>query len=85
MIMTTFAESYDFTGKTIYPISTHAMSGLGNTVRDYARTCPGATIGQGLAVQGEEVQGAGPNIQAWLQHTGLIENQSTRQSHRGPT
>ena len=29
MIMTTFAESYDFTGKTIFPVTTHAMSGLG--------------------------------------------------------
>ena len=36
MIMTTFAESYDFTGKTIHPITTHAMSGLGNTESDYA-------------------------------------------------
>ena len=74
MIMTTFAESFDFTGKTIYPITTHAMSGLGNTVRDYARTCPRSTIGQGLAVQGEKVQDAGPDIQNWLQRTGLIEN-----------
>jgi flavodoxin len=74
MIMTTFAESYDFTGKTIHPITTHAMSGLGNTERDYARTCPGATIGQGLAVQGEKVQDAGPDIQAWLQRTGLLRS-----------
>ena len=33
MIMTAFTESYDFTGKTIHPITTHAMSGLGNTDR----------------------------------------------------
>ena len=42
MIMTTFAESYDFTGKTVHPVTTHAMSGLGTTERDYARSCPGA-------------------------------------------
>ena len=29
MIMPTFAERYDFTGKTVYPITTYAMSGLG--------------------------------------------------------
>jgi len=75
MIMTTFAESYDFTGKTIYPITTHAMSGLGNTMRDYAKSCPDAAIGQGLAVKGEEVQEAGPNLESWLQNSGLLGNQ----------
>jgi flavodoxin len=73
MIMTTFVESYDFTGKSIYPITTHAMSGLGNTMRDYAKACPDAVIGQGLAVKGEEVQEAGPNLQSWLQRSGLLE------------
>ncbi|MCM0673518.1 hypothetical protein NCC78_02095 [Micromonospora phytophila] len=29
MIMSTFADSYDFTGKTVHPVTTHAMSGLG--------------------------------------------------------
>ena len=41
MIMTTFAERYDFTGKSIHPVTTHAMSGLGTTERDYAESCPG--------------------------------------------
>lgn len=72
MIMTTFAASYDFSGKTIYPVTTHAMSGLGNTIRDYTKSCPNAEIGQGLAVKGEEVQEAGPNLQSWLQSSGLI-------------
>ncbi len=74
MIMTTFAEHYDFTGKTIHPITTYAMSGLGTTERDYARSCPGASIGEGLAVRGEEVRGAGPDIESWLRHTGLLES-----------
>lgn len=73
MIMTTFAESHDFTGKTIHPITTYAMSGLGNTERDYAKSCPGAVIGQGLAVKGEEVSDAGPSIKSWLQSNGLSE------------
>lgn len=42
MIMSTFVESLDFTGKTIHPFTTHAMSGLGTTERDYAASCPGA-------------------------------------------
>lgn len=74
MIMTTFAESYDFTGRTIHPVTTYAMSGLGTTRQDYARSCPGATIGEGLAVRGEEVQEAAEDIESWLRRTGLVEN-----------
>ena len=74
MIMATFAESYDFTGKTIHPVTTHAMSGLGNTESDYTASCPGGVIGQGLAVKGEEVRDAGPSINSWLQRIGLLEN-----------
>jgi flavodoxin len=71
MIMSTFTEKFDFRGKTIHPITTHAMSGLGTTERDYRASCPGATIGEGLAVRGEEVRDADADIQAWLRRTGL--------------
>ncbi|WP_354350586.1 flavodoxin [Pseudarthrobacter sp. PvP090] len=46
MIMTTFTESYDFTGKIVYPITTHAMSGLGTTARDYRQSCRGQRSGK---------------------------------------
>ncbi|SDK74112.1 Flavodoxin [Arthrobacter sp. ok362] len=74
MIMTTFTESHDFRGKTVHPVTTHAMSGLGTTERDYARSCPGATIGEGLAVRGEEVRDAGPAVQSWLRLTGFLQS-----------
>jgi flavodoxin len=72
MIMATFTEALDFAGKTVHPVTTYAMSGLGTTERDYAASCPGATIAEGLAVQGEEVAAAEPTIRAWLQRTGLL-------------
>ena len=72
MIMTTFTEALDLTGKTVHPVTTHAMSGLGTTEHDYAASCPGATIAEGLAVQGEEVASAEPTVHAWLQRTGLL-------------
>src|SRR4029434_10211523 len=40
MIMTTFTESYDFTGKTVHAFVTYAVSGLGSTERDYTASCP---------------------------------------------
>jgi len=72
MIMSTFTESLDFTDKTIHPFTTHAMSGLGTTERDYAGSCPGATLGEGLAVRGEEAADAGPAIESWLRRIGLL-------------
>jgi flavodoxin len=72
MIMSTFAESFDFTGKTVFPFTTHAMSGLGATVRDYAASCRGATIGEGLAVRGEEVRGAAAAVESWLRRIALL-------------
>ncbi|MEV5964734.1 flavodoxin [Kribbella sp. NPDC051952] len=71
MIMSTFTEQLDFTGTTVHPFTTYAMSGLGTTERDYARSCAGATFAEGLAVRGEEVQQAQPQVTDWLQRIGL--------------
>jgi flavodoxin len=72
MIMSTFTENLDFTGKTVHPLTTHAMSGLGTTERDYAASCRGATLGEGLAVRGEEAADAGPAVESWLRRIRLI-------------
>ena len=72
MIMRTFVEKVDLSGKTIFPFVTYAVSGLGNTIDDYTRLCPQSTIGEGLAVRGEEVRDAQADVQAWLQNIGLL-------------
>jgi hypothetical protein len=75
LIMATFTERYDFSGKTVHPITTYAMSGLGATAEDYAQLCRGACIGTGLAVRGEEVQSNGARaVAAWLRRTGVAED-----------
>jgi len=66
MIMSTFTETYDFARKTVHPLTTHAMSGLGTTPEDYAQSCEDARIGTGLAVRGEEARKAGRDVDAWL-------------------
>lgn len=72
LIMSTFVEGFDFTNKTIIPFVTYAVSGLGTTVRDYTALCPGATIGEGLAVRGEEVGDASGEVEAWLRQINLL-------------
>lgn len=71
MIMTTFTEQLDFTAKTVAPFTTHAMSGLGTTARDYSASCRGASFTDGLAVQGEKVEQADREVEVWLQRVGV--------------
>jgi hypothetical protein len=71
MIMSTFVESFDFSGKTVYPFVKYAVSGLGSTERDYAASALGATIGEGLAVRGEEVRSAQSQAEQWLRRIRL--------------
>lgn len=72
MIMSTFVESVSLEGKRVLPVTTHAMSGLGRSVAVYTELAVGATIGQGLAVQGEEVAEAGPDLEQWLREVALV-------------
>lgn len=74
MIMSTFTEKFDFRDKTVHPVTTYAMSGLGTTERDYAASCRGATIGEGLAVRGEEVREADAEVRSWLRRIGALRD-----------
>jgi hypothetical protein len=50
------------------------MSGLGTTERDYAAVYSGATIGEGLAVRGEEVAKADVAVRSWLRRIGALRD-----------
>lgn len=52
MAVCTFLEEYDFSGKTIVPYCTNEGSGLGRSVGDIRRLCPGATVTEGTAIRG---------------------------------
>jgi flavodoxin len=73
-IMLTFVERYDFTGKTIYPFTTYAMSGLGDVADEYGAACRGAKVGEALAIRGEEAAGSRSQVGRWLRRSGLIES-----------
>lgn len=46
-IVNTFLEQYDLTGKTIVPLATSGSSGMGNTNKELAPSCPGAVLKEG--------------------------------------
>ena len=51
-IISTFLESYDFSGKTIVPFATSGGSGLGKTESIFKEICPRATVRTGRVLNG---------------------------------
>ena len=66
MAVYTFLESYDFSGKKIYPFCTHEGSGLSGTERDIQKCAKGAVVEKGIAIHGSSVDGARSAIEKWL-------------------
>jgi flavodoxin len=71
MIMRTFIEALDWTGKIVHPFVTYAVSGMGRVQDDYTRLLPGATVSDGLAIQGETVRDSLLQVSAWLRRINL--------------
>lgn len=67
MVIATFLEAHDFTGKTIYPFCTHEGSGMGNSLNDLQKLCPQTIIEHGLPVRGSRVEKSDVAINNWLQ------------------
>lgn len=55
----TFLESYDLSGKDIYPIATHKGSFLGSSVGDIKKLCPDSEIHAGIPIAGGSVDWIG--------------------------
>lgn len=66
MAVFTFLEHFDYTEKTIRPFCTHEGSGLGSSIKDIRRLCPGAKVETGLAVHGGSVQRSKKEIEKWI-------------------
>ena len=65
MAMFTQLEELDFRGKTVMPVMTHEGSGLGSVMKDLKRTCKGARIRKGLAVQGSMTSSSQETVADW--------------------
>ena len=73
MIMQTFFESYDWTGKTVVPFCTNEGSGESGTYDYIAGLLPNAQILPGLAMAGHvaRTESAHDTIDNWLQKLDL--------------
>ena len=73
MILYSFFDAYDFSGKTVIPFNTHGGSGVSSTISTIAELEPDADVREdGFTVSRNNVQDAEPDILAWLSDLGYI-------------
>ena len=66
MILYTFFDSYDFSGKTLIPFGTHGGSGWAGTPATIRSLEPDANILEGLSISRNVIENARPEIEAWV-------------------
>ncbi len=71
MIICTFAESYDFSGKTVVPFCTYASTYRDETLARIVELTPAAKHLEGEGLISERVNAA--NISSWLKRIGIVE------------
>ena len=72
MILYTFLEEYDLSGKTIIPFNTHGGSGFSRTIDTIRELEPEAAVLDGLTISRNSIQDAEQEIVDWVQG---IQNQ----------
>lgn len=65
MVLFTFLEHFNWTGKRIIPFCTNEGSGIGDSVRDIKRICKGADVDCGVSFVGSRVSGSEVKITEW--------------------
>lgn len=71
MILYTFFDTYDLSGKTILPFCTSGGSGLSNTVSEIASLEPEATVLDGLHIGDSSLDNIPEDVETWLSDSGM--------------
>lgn len=74
MILYTFFDSYDLSGKAIAPFCTSGGSGLSNTVNSIKGLEPDADVLEGLHIGSSSASDPEKAVSGWLGENGMIEN-----------
>lgn len=73
MILYTFFDSYDLSGKTIAPFCTSGGSGLSNTVNEMKELEPNATVTDGLHIGSSSASNPDSAVKTWLSTINLVK------------
>lgn len=71
MILYTFFDTYDFSGKTIIPFNTHGGSGFSGTISTIRNLEPNATVKDGKSISRNSIQNAEQEIIDWVRSLGF--------------
>ena len=75
MVMYSFFEEYDFSGKTIVPFNSHNGSEFSGTIETIQSLEPDATvITDGFTVNEKDVEGSAEDIAEWIDRLGYSKN-----------
>ena len=65
--MFTFLEGYDFTGKTLIPFTTHGGYGVGSSVKDIQKLCPGANVVEDIfEAERDDISNKTEEVGSWI-------------------
>ena len=73
MILYTFLDDYDFSGKTIAPFVTSGGSGFSSTISAIESLEPDAAVVDGLSLSSSAAAEPGDEVTEWLSSAGLTE------------
>ena len=73
MILYTFFDTYDLSGKTIAPFCTSGGSGLSNTVNEIKDLEPNATVTEGLHIGSSSAANPDQAVDEWLREIRTIQ------------
>lgn len=71
MVVRSFYEAYDFSGKTVIPFATSGGSDLHDTIADMKRYLPKSILGRGLCIGSYEVNHCQKKIRSWIEKLGV--------------
>lgn len=71
MVVYTFLDEVDLSGKTVIPFVTSGGSGFSNTISTIQQMEPQATVQEGLSIGASSATGAQQQVESWLSELGL--------------
>lgn len=80
MILYSFFDDYDFSGKTIIPFNTHGGSGFSSTISTIKQLEPNAEVLDGKSISRNDIQDAKQEIVDWVNSLGLTQSEDQPES-----
>ncbi len=80
MILYSFFDEYDFSGKTIIPFNTHGGSGFSGTISTIKELEPNAKVLEGKSISRNDIQDAEQEIIDWVKSLGFEQTAAQPES-----